>query len=308
MKILFTGASSFTGFWFVKALAEEGHEVAATFQKGKNDYTALRRDRLLLLEPFIKPVYYCSFGSSSFLKLLDEPWDIFCHHGAYVENYKSFDFPVLDAVSANTKAAREVIQKLKNKGCSHLVLTGSIFEQNEGTGTDRLPAFSPYGLSKGITAELFKFETRFSHLPLKKFVIPNPFGPYEEPRFLYHLINSWKKHQTASVQTPSYIRDNIPISLLAKAYVKFVTTYSQDPFTSFHPSFYAESQGAFTERVAKEMRKHLQLPCTFNLAAQTIFPEPRIRFNTSFLSPSQYNWDEEDFWKEYALFYQGVIV
>ena len=27
MKILFTGASSFTGYWFVKTLAEAGHEV-----------------------------------------------------------------------------------------------------------------------------------------------------------------------------------------------------------------------------------------------------------------------------------------
>lgn len=306
MRILFTGASSFTGFWFAKALAEEGHAVTATFQKGKEDYASLRHDRLSILEPFVNAFYHCSFGSPSFLELLDEPWDVFCHHGAYVENYKSLDFPVLEAVSANTREARKVVEKLKSNGCSHIVLTGSIFEQNEGMGTDRLPAFSPYALSKAMTAEIFKFEARLCHLPLKKFVIPNPFGPYEEPRFLHYLINSWKENKTASVQTPAYIRDNIPISLLTKAYVQFVQTSSHDTFTSFHPSFYVESQGAFTERVAKEMRKHLQLPCSFTLASQTVFPEPRIRFNTSFLSPSYYNWDEEEFWKEYALFYEGA--
>ncbi len=31
MKILFTGASSFTGFWFAKELAAAGHEVFAVF-------------------------------------------------------------------------------------------------------------------------------------------------------------------------------------------------------------------------------------------------------------------------------------
>ena len=33
MKILFTGASSFTGFWFARALAAAGHEVVATFRE-----------------------------------------------------------------------------------------------------------------------------------------------------------------------------------------------------------------------------------------------------------------------------------
>ena len=33
MKILFTGASSFTGYWFVKELAERGHEVTALLRR-----------------------------------------------------------------------------------------------------------------------------------------------------------------------------------------------------------------------------------------------------------------------------------
>ncbi len=50
------------------------------------------------------------------------------------------------------------------------------------------------------------------------------------------------------------------------------------------------------------MRKHLQLPCAFTLATQTAFSEPRIRFNTSFLSPSYYSWDEEEFGKNTPYF------
>ena len=33
MKILFTGASSFTSHWFVSKLAERGHEIWATFTR-----------------------------------------------------------------------------------------------------------------------------------------------------------------------------------------------------------------------------------------------------------------------------------
>ena len=47
MKILFTGASSFTGYWFVKALAEAGHEVTVIFTKDcPESYEGIRRARV----------------------------------------------------------------------------------------------------------------------------------------------------------------------------------------------------------------------------------------------------------------------
>ena len=33
MKLLLTGCSSFTGYWFAKCLAEAGHEVVATLTR-----------------------------------------------------------------------------------------------------------------------------------------------------------------------------------------------------------------------------------------------------------------------------------
>ena len=38
MRILFTGGSSFTGYWFIKELAAAGHEVTATFQRQLDEY------------------------------------------------------------------------------------------------------------------------------------------------------------------------------------------------------------------------------------------------------------------------------
>ena len=85
-----------------------------------------------------------------------------------------------------------------------------------------LVAFSPYGLSKGLTAEIVRYRCREFGLHYRKFVIPNPFGPLEEPRFCAYLTRSWRKGEVVRVNTPDYVRDNIHVSLLAAAYAKFV--------------------------------------------------------------------------------------
>ena len=46
-----------------------------------------------------------------------------------------------------------------------------------------------------------------------KFVIPDPF--FEEPRFYNYLVQSWLKAEVPAVRTPLYVRDNIPVDLLA---------------------------------------------------------------------------------------------
>jgi len=48
VRILFTGASSFTGLWLVRALADAGHEVTATFRRPLEAYEDVRRRRVAL--------------------------------------------------------------------------------------------------------------------------------------------------------------------------------------------------------------------------------------------------------------------
>ena len=57
MKILFTGISSFTGYWFAKELSEKGHEIIATLTKDSlDDYEGIRKERLLHLQnKIVKP-------------------------------------------------------------------------------------------------------------------------------------------------------------------------------------------------------------------------------------------------------------
>ena len=102
-----------------------------------------------------------------------------------------------------------------------MLLSGSVFEGGEGAGSQGLPDFSPYGLSKSLTAQMFRYYCGTSGLSLGKFVIPNPFGPYEEPRYTAYLMKNWLAGGTPSCSSPAYVRDNIHVSLLAKAYARF---------------------------------------------------------------------------------------
>jgi nucleoside-diphosphate-sugar epimerase len=284
MRILFTGGSSFTGYRFVEELSSAGHQVTATFQSKLEAYTGIRLKRVERLLQHCRPVFECSFGSSEFLQTIHEAegWDVLCHHAADVTNYKSPDFDVARAVAGNTRGLTQVLDGLAQRGCNKIVMTGSVFEQNEGAGPELWKAFSPYGLSKGFTAEIIRHHTSQRGFKLGKFVIPNPFGPYEDPRFTTYLIQNWAEGKVPAVNTPAYVRDNIPVSLLAKAYRHFVENlHSECPrFERFNPTGYVESQGDFALRFAREMQARLGIPCAVDLKVQTQFAEPKMRINT----------------------------
>ena len=306
MKILFTGASSFTGFWFVCELAAAGHEVTAIFRRPAAEYTDIpRRQRVAMAAEVCRPVYGCSFGDAHFVALIKEGnWNLLCHHAADVTEYKSPQFDAIAAVQNNTRNLSAILEALKSIGCSKLVLTGTYFEGGEGAGSEELPEFSPYGFSKALTARVFRYYCGRAGLSLGKFVIPNPFGPYEEPRFTAYLIKNWLAGATPTCSSPAYVRDNIHVSLLAKVYAQFVRELADAPgFTKINPSGYAESQGAFALRVAHEMRSRLNRPCTVELTRQTEFPEPRVRINTDFPDVQALGWDESSAWDNLAGYY-----
>jgi len=221
-----------------------------------------------------------------------------------VTDYKSAAFDVPGALASNTRNIAAVTEALAARGCRRLLLTGSVFENDEGAGSEGLPAFSPYGLSKALTAQVFRYHAARSKLHLGKFVIPNPFGPHEDPRFTAYLVRTWRAGKVAAVNTPSYVRDNIHVSLLAKAYVRFATSLPADPGTSkLNPSGYPETQGAFAQRFATELRPRLGLPCALELRKQTQFDEPRVRINTDVLAWDELGWDEGAAWDELAHHY-----
>lgn len=306
MKILFTGASSFSGMWFVKALVQNGHEVITTYRLPYEAYTGIRKQRMDQLIKISQPVFEASFGHKSFLAAINRTSpNLLCHHAAEVTNYKSPEFNPTSALANNTFNLKEVLQTLKNCDCHQVILTGSVFEQHEGAGTENLRAVSPYGLSKGLTSDTFAYYTTMLQMKLGKFVIPNPFGPYEEDRFTSYLARQWISGKSPTINTPQYVRDNIPISLLARAYAHFACKLSNTclNFIKCNPSFYVESQASFTQRFSDALKKRLTLPCNYELKIQTDFSEPLIRINTETVETSKFQWNDSQFWDELSTYY-----
>ena len=305
MRILFTGATSFTGMWFARALARDGHAVVAAIRGTEGGYSDLKAQRLQHVGEVCRLAWNVPFGTPEFLALIERegPFDLLCHHAADAKDYKSPDFDVIGATGANSFGLLSVLKALRAGGCQRVLLTGSVFEADEGAGNAPLRAFSAYGLSKTLTAQIFSFYAATEGLGLGKFVIPNPFGPLEEPRFTDYLLRCWKDGKPARVNTPLYLRDNIPVSLLAAAYAGFAAAVPQSGFVKLNPSFYVESQGAFAQRFAREIGSRLKLEATLELGEQSDFAEPMIRINTDAQHRAVPGWNESAAWDEAAAYY-----
>jgi UDP-glucose 4-epimerase len=303
MKVLLTGASSFTGYWFARALAQAGAHVVAPLRDAVANYRdGARAERVRRLSEAAEIVEAAPFGSDRFIDLAKAGgYGVLCHHAARVGDHRSPDFDVPGALQENTVNLRAVLEALARDGLKSVVMTGSVFEQGEGAGEAPLIAFSAYGLSKSLTAAVISYRCREFGLRYGKFVIPNPFGPLEEPRFCAYLIRAWKNGETARVNTPSYIRDNIHVSLLAAAYAKFVVEMGAGKGRDkLSPSGYVETQGAFAERFAAAMRPRLGLECGVELARQTDFSEPLMRVNVDSAARYVGAWDETAAWDRVA--------
>ncbi|MEY2429896.1 MAG: hypothetical protein QOJ40_2781 [Verrucomicrobiota bacterium] len=308
MRILFTGASSFSGFVFVKGLAVAGHEMVCPLRGTVEGYTGIRKERMEQLRPLVRFTPNAPFGSASFLKVIREegPWDLLSHHAAEVTDYKSPDFDPFRALENNTKDLGAVLSAFKQSGGKAVLLTGTVFEPDEGTGDEPLRAFSPYGLSKGLTWQVFRFYCAQAGMSLGKFVIPNPFGAWEEPRFTAYLMNTWKDGKTAQVMTPDYVRDNIHGDLLAAVYARFASQLGAagSGCIKANPSGYVESQGAFASRVAREVKARTGWPCALEIMAQKDFQEPRSRANSEPAARMIPQWNEQAAWDAFVNFYK----
>jgi nucleoside-diphosphate-sugar epimerase len=306
MKILFTGASSFTGCWFVHTLAAAGHEIVCPLTKNPEDYTGTRGRRIEKLKACGQLVPQTLFGSETFLKLIRENhFDLLCHHAADVTDYKSAAFDAPRAVQNNTHNPRTVLAALRERGLRAVILTGTVFENDEGAGTEPLVAASPYGLSKAMTYKAFREGCTTAAVTLGKFVIPNPFGPFEEARFTAQLMRNWQAGKTAEVKTPDYIRDNIHVDLLALAYLGFAerVVAAKTPLLKTNPSGYVGSQGDFAQRVAREVRARTGWACELKLSPQTDFSEPLKRVNTEPAAALAPGWSESQAWDAFVEFY-----
>ncbi|MCX7632624.1 MAG: NAD(P)-dependent oxidoreductase [Turneriella sp.] len=309
LRILLTGGSSFTGMHFAETLAARGHRVVAALSAlNRKSYTGVRAERVHRLAKTCEVVTDAAFGSKKFLALLKKHRPhVLCHHAAEVQNYKSPDFDFLGATGKNCHNVRATLALAHECGVGALVLTSSVFEAGMGLGEEPLRAFSPYGLSKTLTREVFSYFAQVYDLPLRIFTIPNPFGPFEEPRFVHYLVECWAKGETPVVKTPRYLRDNIPVDLLALAYVACVEYGGNEP-KRFSPQGYVSTQGEFAQRVAHEFSRRIGIAYQVEIAEQKDFSEPLMRTNRDSARQQFPQWDEVQFWDNYAAYYKPRLL
>ena len=135
MKILMTGASSFTGYWFAKVLAKAGHEVIATMQKNSvEDYEGIRKKRVEELNTCVSLIFNCSSGDEVFIEQIQKfKPDILCLHGHDNRNYRSPDYDYETAIKSALNNIELIFSELlSSNSSSKVVHTGTYFEQGEG--------------------------------------------------------------------------------------------------------------------------------------------------------------------------------
>ena len=256
-RVLFTGLSSFTGYWFTEKLAEKGHKVVGCLSKNTSDYNSDQNERLNQANSNIRIEQNVSFGSESFLQLVsDFKPEVFSFHHAFVTGYKDPSFNVDNAISNNLNNYEEVIKRLAESGCKQIIMTRSIFEKGLGK-TDVEIDISPYGHSKRKTFEIFS-QAVPKDIKLRSFVICNPVGRYEGNNLTSYLIKCWIEGKPASLMQPKLVRDFVPIELLSNSYAQFIEANKQMIIPSYLPVSnyeYARKIGDITRKL-----KNIQTP------------------------------------------------
>lgn len=306
-QVLLTGASSFTGLWIAEALAARGHQVVAPLLRSKADYSGLRGERVARLAGAAEIVFQAPFGAAAFLELIENRrFDLLAHHAADIANYRSPDYDAIAGVARNVEGARETFRALARRGALAVVATGTAFESGEGGEGPEALAVSPYGLSKSLTNEAYRHFARWEGLGFGKFVIAGPFGVLEEGRFVWSLMQSWFAGRPGEVRAPRYVRDNIPVPLLGRAYADLVDAMTAAPGAErvARPQGFVGTQEAFGHRLAAEMAPRLGLACAVEVWAQPVLAEPEVRVNAE--PCLDQDWDEPGFWDDYAAYYQRI--
>lgn len=304
-RILLTGASSFTGAWFAHALAARGAEVIAPLRGPLDAGDADRRRRLAWVARHARLAPACPFGSERFLALIRacRPLDLLCHHGAKAGDHRDPTLDPLAEAAEHTHRLPRVLEALAEAGCRALLLTGTVFEADEGRGQGPLPAIGPYGLAKSLTWQVFRHYAGGAGLALGKFVIASPFGPLEKPSLPRQLVTAWRAGETPTLRRPQLVRDHLQVQLLAEAYADFALSLPQRE-AGIHrltPSQFAEPLGRFAERLAAAMAPRLGRPCRFAVAdPPEATTEPLARVGIEPLTTLVPGLDPKAAWDGYA--------
>ncbi len=302
MRALLTGASSFTGTWIATALAEAGFEVHALHRRSLAAYPPLPRRRLERLAGRVELIEAATLaGPGAALVDALRP-DLLCLHGAEVGDHRSPAFDVAAALGASCAGVGALLDRLAAAGGRAVLVTGSIFEADEGRGEAPLRAFNPYGLAKTLAWHTIRFEAERRGLTLGKLTIAHPVGPLDKPGLVTDLLGAWRRGEAATVRRPQLVRDFVAVDALAAAYARTARRLLEEGRpVRVVPSLWPEPVGAFAGRLAAALRPRLGLACAVRFAdPPEPTDEPPARVGLDPIAGLVPGWDEARFWDSVA--------
>ena len=307
-KIIFTGASSFTGYHFIRELNEKNIKVNILFSFKRENIKYFNYNKIIRIKYLMSNnncFYDCTYGNKKFIKILlgFKNIDYFCHHFAYTKDYNNNKFDFFKSIKINTNNCEEIISILKKKNLKKYIYTGSYFEPKLEKKMDT--KIGLYGISKKISGDILKIFSDKINLKFIKFIIPNPFGELEDENRLPTIItNTWKKGDCFEIRFPMYIRDYIPVSILRKLYFNFI--FSSKRENTFNPSFAIISNLKFISSLSIQIKKKTGLECKFISKKGLNYSEPLIIKNSN-KNHNYYKYRSKIFMEEELDFYKNLI-
>jgi UDP-glucose 4-epimerase len=307
MRALLTGVSSFTGCWFASALAEAGWDVLCTCRQRLDAYAGMDVRRLAQARHAgCELVGETAFGDARFLDLVArQRFDLLCHHGVEVGDFRRDGFDPIGVLSAATLHADRVLQLLARGGARAVIVTGSMFEPEEGGSSDHSPAVNAYGVAKRLIWEELRHGARRHGLVAARFVVPHPFGPLDKPGLVDHLLRAWRAGQAASIDHPHLVRDFIHVDFLSAVYAAFCGELLRGRAArSLAPSGCVGTILAQARRLSAEMAPRLGVVCRVEpRTPPRASNEPLLRINTDPMPALAANWPFARSWDRLAEFY-----
>ena len=250
MKILMTGASSFTGAHIARALLREGHEVVCAMTRSATSYNGnLEKNRFQLFSEASK-IFEASFGSENLLNAIrDFKPEVFINHGANIKGYRSADFNVEGSIESSTSNGDQMFEALSSVGLKRFIHSGSVFEAIDG-----LEAYSKYGASKEEVSKILQGKSEESAIAFSKIYIPNPIGAFENiDRLVPLFVEKWKAGEAPELHAPRIVRDNLPAPCLANVNVEELNATSR--LSLARPSGFKDDLKSFVGRFVLEASK-----------------------------------------------------
>lgn len=306
MKILFTGISSFTGFWIANYFANKGYTIDAVLTKKTiRQYDSLRSERLSKLSDNINLIFDCKFGDNKFISLIrSNQYEIIIHHASNVNNYNSDSFDWQLAINENTNNIEIVIEEIASNSNTIFAYSSTVFEKG---GISKDQPINKYAFSKKISKEIIKFFCVKYNIKFTQIYITNPFGPLEDLKLNHHILSSWKKNTDVVIKTPKYIRDFIPVDLLAISYFEHIVSLqtSNNLISSYSPSGYKMKISDYLNFLSNKLYQLIGDKKEFKTEDQINFSEPIELVNDSNVLLNAI-WNEKEFWVQYFNYYKFI--